>query len=178
MTDTISFTETGPFAYDAKLDEHRSQPMVIPLLDRTDAELVIVGYLDDPAPAQFGEAIYNLLHCDRSTLLAASDDLFRYYTDIKSMVNDDRIPDISRPEDAWGHVQLGHEVYIERRTYGDKLIYATIECGCDWEVEHGLQIVLRDGLSVCKLGPYDGHLTNADAYGDPSLESVVYRGFR
>jgi len=54
------------------------------------------------------------------------------------------------------------------------LLDATIECGCNWEREHGLQIVLREGLSVTKLGPYDGHLTNADS----SLESVVYRSMR
>jgi hypothetical protein len=175
MTDTLSFGETGPFTYDAERDEHRSSPLAIPLLNRMDAEIVIVGYLDDPSPAEFGDAIHNLLRCDPSTLLNASDDLFCYYTDIKSMVDDDDVPNISRPDDAWACVRLGRDVYVERRSHGDKRVYATIECGCDWEEEHGLQLVLRDGLSVCKLGPYDGHLTNADAYGDPSLESVVYR---
>jgi len=28
------------------------------------------------------------------------------------------------------------------------------------EDEHGLQVVLRDGARVTKVGPYDGHLTN------------------
>ena len=178
MTDTLTFTETGPLEYDADLDEHRSRPMSIPLLNRTDAEIVIVGYLDDSSPTEFGDAIRNLLKCNRSTLLAASDDLYRYYADMKALVDDDRIPAITRPEDTWDHVRLGREVYIERRAYGDKRMYASIESGCAWEQEHGLQIVLRDGLSVSKLGPYDGHLTNADAFGDPSLESVVFRGFR
>jgi hypothetical protein len=64
---------------------------------------------------------------------------------------------------------------VARRAYGDKGIYVSVECGCDWEVEHGLQLVFKNGLKVNKLGGYDGHLTNSDAFADESLEDVVYR---
>ena len=176
MTDTLTFDETGPLDYDADLDEHRSRPMSIPLLNRTDA-IVIVGYLDDPSPPDFGDAIRNLLQCDRSTLLAASDDLFRYYNDMKSMVDDDQIPAITRPEDTWDHVALRPGGVIKQQPSATKRVLIN-------------RIRLRLGArawtpsrasrwSFCsKLGPYDGHLTNADAYGDPTLESVVFRGFR
>ncbi len=69
MTDTLTFDETGPLVYDAELDEHRSRPTSVPMLNRTDAEIVIVGYLDDPSPTDFADAIRTLLRCDRSTLL-------------------------------------------------------------------------------------------------------------
>ncbi|WP_237228865.1 DUF6985 domain-containing protein [Rubinisphaera sp. JC750] len=177
MSDTPFFDETGPLTYDPDRDEHSSSPIAIPLLDLDDAVIVIEGYLDDPCPADFRDAIQNFFRCERSTLLRSSDDLFRYYTDVKSLVDDDDIPAITKPEGAWDHIQFGREVCFVRRIGGDNRIYATIECGCDWEREHGLQIVLRDGHSVCKLGPYDGHLTNADAFADPSLEDVVYREF-
>lgn len=49
---------------------------------------------------------------------------------------------------------------------------------CDWETEHGLQIVFKQGLKINKLGPFDGHLTNSDAYADKKLENVVYRPSR
>ena len=45
---------------------------------------------------------------------------------------------------------------------------------CGWEEEHGLQLVLKNGLKVNKLGGYDGHLTNSDAFDDESLEHVIY----
>ena len=32
----------------------------------------------------------------------------------------------------------------------------------------------RDGRAVTKVGPFDGHLTNADAYADSSLVGVIY----
>jgi hypothetical protein len=64
---------------------------------------------------------------------------------------------------------------VSRRAYGDKGVYVSIECNCDWEPEHGLQIVLKNGSEVTKVGPYDGHLTNSDAYADSTLEGVVYK---
>lgn len=44
-----------------------------------------------------------------------------------------------------------------------------------WEPEHGLQLVFENGLTVCKVGPYDGHNTNAHAYADASLLNVVFK---
>jgi hypothetical protein len=44
----------------------------------------------------------------------------------------------------------------------------------DWEPEHGLQIVFRDGRAVTKVGPYGGHLTNSAAHADDTLDGIVY----
>ena len=82
---------------------------------------------------------------------------------------------IPRAADVWAHVTLGREPIVSRRAYGDKGVYVSLECGCDWEREHGLQIVFKEGLRVNKVGPFDGHLTNSDAYADRSLEHVIYR---
>lgn len=35
-------------------------------------------------------------------------------------------------------------------------------------------IVFKDSCQVCKVGPYDGHVTNSDAYADDALEDVIY----
>ena len=43
-----------------------------------------------------------------------------------------------------------------------------------WEPEHGLNIVFRDGRTVTRVGPYEGHLTNSSAYGRDDLDDVVY----
>jgi hypothetical protein len=52
--------------------------------------------------------------------------------------------------------------------------HVSVECECDWEPEHGLQIVVRDGAAVTKVGPFDGHLTNAAAYANDALHDVIY----
>jgi hypothetical protein len=82
--------------------------------------------------------------------------------------------EIPTPEGVWKHIQFGTEPVVTRRAYGDKGVYVSLECNCDWEQEHGLQIVFKNGLGINKVGPYDGHLTNADAYAQDELEDVVY----
>jgi hypothetical protein len=72
-------------------------------------------------------------------------------------------------------VKLGGRPVASRRSYGDKAVYISLECDCDWEVEHGLQIVFKEGRAVTKVGPYNGHLTNSDAYDDERFEKTIYR---
>ena len=64
--DTLTFEQTGPLIYDAELGEHRKAPIAIRLLDRADAEIVIAGYFDDPAQAEFNDVLRNLFECDRT----------------------------------------------------------------------------------------------------------------
>jgi hypothetical protein len=173
MTD-VTFDETGNFTYDSDGNEHRSRPITLPMLSR-DVTIVLVGFLDDPMPNDFKDAVRNLLSRTHNTLLAVSSDLHNYCSDINQFLDPDDVLHVDDPDDLWNHVRFGSEVYIERRHHGDRKVYASIECGCDWEEEHGLQLVLREGIAVTKLGPYDGHLSNADAYADSSLEQTVYR---
>ena len=94
--------------------------------------------------------------------------------DILSSELDDEFVIIATPSDLWKHIRLGASPVVSRRPYGDKSVYVSLECECVWEEEHGLQIVFKNGLKVNKVGPFDGHLTNSDAYGDASLEEVIY----
>ena len=52
--------------------------------------------------------------------------------------------------------------------------YLSFEGEVSWEREHGLQLVFERGQHVCKVGPYDGHLTNAHAFGDAALLGTVF----
>ncbi len=122
-------------------------------------------------------AIENLLRSPFSVLQDAEGHVYRYYLDAHSHwpPGDGEFVQIDSPSEVWRHVQLGTEPVVTRRSYGDRAVYVSIECNCDWEPEHGLQIVLRNGEKVVKVGPFDGHRTNADAYANEALEHVVYR---
>lgn len=86
------------------------------------------------------------------------------------------IPEIPGPADIWEHVQFAHAP--EWCPGGGPLMpgrsYLSFEGEVSWEPEHGLQLVYEDGQRVCKAGPYDGHVTVAHAYGDPSLLGTVF----
>jgi hypothetical protein len=107
---------------------------------------------------------------DRELLRAAEPHVAQYCKETR--------PDIElrKPSDVWKHVRLGFEFAVSRRDDGDAEdgVYFSLGCNCDWEQEHGLQLVIRDGRAVTKVGPFDGHVTNADAYDDPKLVGVVY----
>ncbi|MEU3643649.1 hypothetical protein AB0E59_09760 [Lentzea sp. NPDC034063] len=120
------------------------------------------GYTDDPAPDDFHAAIRAFLALDGTALEAAAPGVFDYYRHMGEVFGDelDDFPRIAGPAEVWNHVSFaGHEVTVQR-DHGGGPVYISLEAECEWEVEHGLQVVFRDGARVTKVGPYDGHLTN------------------
>jgi hypothetical protein len=151
--------------------------MPVPVLGGKACWIVVSGYDDDPRKDEFHTAIANFLRIPPSVLKEAESYVFRYYQNCNSNwePDDNEYVSIESPSDVWSHIQLGSEPNVRRRAYGDKGIYVSLECNCDWEPEHGLQIVFKNGLRVNKVGSYDGHVTNSDAYANDALEDVIYQ---
>lgn len=167
----------GQMECDEEFGWFRSQPIRVAFLGDSECVFILEGYADDDAKEDFHVAIQNLLRLDRTAIDAVSGEAYQYYRDANDNVyrdEEDQVV-IDTAADVWSHVDFGDEIQMSRRHYGDRQVYASIECNCDWEEEHGLQIVLKNGAAVSKLGPYDGHLTNSDAYADDSLEDVIYK---
>lgn len=154
----------------------RSAAMPVPVLGRA-CHILVAGYLEDPAKEDFHRAISDFLTLDASALASATAPVFEYYRDVMAEFDpaDEWYVAIAGPDEVWRHIEIGDEVMVRRDGRGGR-VYVTVECECDWEPEHGLQIVFRDGRAVSRVGPYDGHLTNANAYGRDDLEGVVYPG--
>jgi hypothetical protein len=153
-----------------------SRELPIPAFGGQTCRLVLSGYEEDDRKHDFHQAIANFLAAPESVLKAAATYIFQYCEDMNSYwePEDSEYVAIDRPEDVWKHLRLGREPMIKRRAYADREVYVSVECECDWEPEHGLQIVFKNGAVVNKVGPYDGHLTNADAYANDSLEHIIY----
>ncbi len=89
------------------------------------------------------------------------------------------IPTLSDGADIWEQVDL--QATADWGIGGKEELmpdpsYLSFEGEVSWEPEHGLQLVLAEGIRVCKVGPYDGHMTNAHAYGDLSKLGIIYSG--
>jgi hypothetical protein len=169
----------GTVVEDADVGWYRSAPMSVAVLGGTACRFVVDGYDDDPAQEDFHAAIHAFLALDPSALDAAASSIYAHYRDVMDGVladgDDQWYVEIEGPHHVLDHVRLGNEPTVSRDPHGDQHVYVSVECGCDWEPEHGLQIVFRDGATVTKVGPYDGHLTNSAAYNDSQLDGVVYR---
>jgi hypothetical protein len=155
----------------------RRKPVPIAVLGGKLCTICLEGYTFDRKKHEFDAAIKNFLSLDATALKETEGYVFQYYKDCEDFWKscDVEFKPIKSPADVWAHVHLGSQPTVSRRSYGDKGIYISLECGCDWEEEHGMQLVFKNGLKVTKVGAFDGHLTNSDASGDNSLEEVVYR---
>lgn len=152
---------------------YRGEPVTVPALGGGTCSLMIDGYDDDPAKEEFHAAIAAFLSIDESVLTAALA-IFDYYQDIASEITDGSMPvSISHPDQVWAHIRPV-EVTVARDSFRDRHVYVVVECDCDWEPEHGLQVVVQAGRQVTKVGPYDGHFTNAAAFHRDDLEGVIY----
>lgn len=165
----------GEVTRDERFGCYYSKLIPVPMLGGKECRIILEGYDEDESKNEFHIAITNFLSGTSAVLRDADESLFRYYKDHEQQwLEDGRAPILS-PEELWQHVRLGNEPTVSRRHRGDWGIYISIECDCDWEAEHGLQFVLYNGLRVNKLGSYDGHLANSDAFDDERLENVIYK---
>ncbi len=151
-----------------------SEPVRVAMLDQK-CRIVLEGYDEDPCQEDYHAAIANFLSSSPSVLKQAETHIYQYYLDLRRYFAEEELAPIASPAGVWTHVRFGDEPFVSRRAYGDEGIYISLSGNCDWEPEHGLQIVFREGKEVCKVGPFDGHFTNSDAYADQSLEHVIYR---
>ena len=89
---------------------------------------------------------------------------------------DDDLRAITDENEIWKFVQPT-EIYITRRLYEQEDLYVQVACACDWDQEHGLQLVFRQGKKLTRVSGQDGHLTEADAYGKPDSEDLLLSQF-
>ncbi len=152
----------------------RSEPVPVRMFGGKRCRFVFDDYVGDDRPRDYHAAVANFLASDPAVLLAASEALFLYYKDFEEFWLEEGNEPIRTAADTWKYVRFGSEPMVTRRNSGDKGIYISIESECAWEPEHGLEIVLKNGTAMNKLGPHDGHVTNANAYDNPLLEHVIY----
>ena len=174
---SIEIPGLGPVVLNREFGWYVSEPTSVPALGAAWRTFILAGYDEDHRKEDFHAAIHNFRTLSKQALIDIEPYLIRYLNDCNQNwnVDDEEYISLQSSADIWNHVRLGTEPEVSRRGYGDTKVYVSLSCGCDWEPEHGLQLVFREGNRICKLGPYDGHLTNADAYAQPELENVIYR---
>ncbi|MFS8098632.1 hypothetical protein LFM09_15985 [Lentzea alba] len=152
-----------------------SAPVPVPLFGNVAMPFRVDEYESDPAPEDFHAAIRTFLSLDRAVLEEAGPAVFAYYRDVADEVGDeDGFPLIADPDEVWDHVKFDREEASVQRDGEGGPVYVSVACDCAWEPEHGLQLVFRDGARVTKVGPFDGHLTNASAYARDDLNDTIY----
>jgi hypothetical protein len=150
-----------------------SHPINVSYFSQLALRFILHDLEDDERPEEFGEAVQNFLSLTTLDRDLASIHVFRTYSHFVDLVEpEDVAVKINRPEDVWQHVYPS-EIHVSRRHRRDKKVYVSIDAECDWEPEHGLQIVYREGKVLSRVSDQDGHLSHADAYGLPESEDRI-----
>jgi hypothetical protein len=63
---------------------------------------------------------------------------------------------ISNPADIWRHVFVRQIELKKDARHGEPSMYVLVYCACDWEEEHGLQLVYRNGNVLIRVSSEDG----------------------
>lgn len=147
-----------------------SRPVDVPLFGVA-LRFVVEDLEEDRAPAELERAAATFLRLAPEDRAAATPHVFENYRSVCRAVPGSDLHLVS-PEDVWAHVRFT-EVRLTRRHRGDEKVYVQATAECDWEVEHGLQLVFREGRQLTRASSQDGHLTYSDACGLPDGEDAI-----
>jgi hypothetical protein len=149
-----------------------SDPLPIPLFDGQKLAVTLQDPKTEDEP-DIENAVSAFLKLGRQDRLAIARYVFANYRETADLVSEEDLGCHIKSEDAvWQHVRPS-EIYVSRRHRRDCAIYISIAANCDWEPEHGLQIVYRRGSELVRVSDQDGHLTHADAYDLPEEQDTI-----
>ena len=164
----------GVLKKDEQLDWYYTEEINMPLLNNFKIKFAL-SMLDDfiEYKDRYSQAIKNILHANDKCLKKVEKYIFQYYKDMEEYYLENGQNKKIKKNEIWENITWGLEPLVSFRPE-DKTVYIVFECECTWEVEHGLQITFKNGEVINKIGSYDGHLTNSDAFNRPEFESKVY----
>lgn len=179
MAKSIQSTVVGPLLPDADLDDWwYSHPVTVPFFDNQPVTIVLCGVTTTTAEdlADLDDCLRRFLALGSADRLALSNVVWANYQQVADAVGEELAIHIPTPADVWAHVHP-REIGISWRDRRDRDIYLSIECACDWEEEHGLQLVFRRGRMLTRVCQFDGHLTEADAYDWPDEKDTLLSAY-
>jgi hypothetical protein len=165
----------GALLFDTDNECRKSSTIKVPALGNIACTFTFPE-LDEDArdfPTEFETAVRNFLGLPNGWLENCSPYLWEYYRDMIEMIGQDDIDPIDADDDILTRIELDPDIEV-RWDCDENDVYVSFGGGCDWEIEHGLQITLRNGKILAKVGDYDGHVSNADAYDREDFRNVVY----
>ena len=184
MTNQITSQVLGHLTQEENFpDWWKSEEVPIPFFDGKKLVVIFMGFEpedDKTFIPEAEEALKNFFTLGNSYRQSISHLVFKNCKEFLEAIGfdeaDQRLWDIEDENEIWQFVHPG-EIYVTRRPYKEHDMYVQVTCECDWEQEHGLQLVFRQGKKLTRISDQDGHLTEADAYGKPDEEDELLSKF-
>ncbi|MFD2288583.1 hypothetical protein GJU39_10860 [Pedobacter petrophilus] len=148
-----------------------SEPQKIGFLDNVEMKFTITDYHpveDESFMEEADETIRNFLAKTFKNREAASAYVYQNCMDFLDAIGydeaDQHLWDIKDPKQIWNYA-TPREIYITREPYEDKGVYLRLIFYCEWEQEHGLQLVFNQKGKLVRVSEDDGHILGWQGHG-------------
>lgn len=174
----------GTLLQNDKFDDWwESEPIEIQFFDNKKQKITFMDLVPESDPnfiKEADQALKSFLEKKANDRLELSEFAYQNCMDFLNAVEYDEADkplwDIKDKSDIWNFI-YPQDIYVSRRHRRDKNIYINLTCECEWEQEHGLQLVFRQGKKLTRISDQDGHITEADAYDKPDDEDKLLSQF-
>ena len=181
---TVKSDVIGELVQDPEFEDWwESQEVSLPFFDNNPYKVTFMGFIPEEDPdfvMEADRALTSFLQKSEQDRLGLSQLVYQHCMDFLNEIGYDEADkplwDIKDATAIWKFV-YPHDLYVSRRNRRDKDIYLNLACNCQWEQEHGLQLVFRQGKQLTRISDQDGHLTEADAYDIPDAEDTLLSKF-
>jgi hypothetical protein len=157
----ITIDGIGQLTRDPDIEEWlRSDEITTGYFTGTKVRFVLEDIESDPAPEDFAAAVGNFLALGKADRDAAAPYVYANYREFVDAIDEDEWG-FTKME-IWSHVKPSF-IHVIRNAQGDGKVYVVITAECDWEIEHGLQLVYREAKRLNRVSAQDGGLTDSDS---------------
>ena len=133
-----------------------SQPFPIPYFDNKEIKVGFVEAEHQPYLDGADKMLENFIGLGSIDRIENSDIVHHYYFETLKYGYTKPL-DIKTTKDIWNFV-TPTEIIIHWDEDGE--FYLCVSCECEWEEEHGLQLVFKDGLTLTRASGHDGHFAD------------------
>lgn len=157
-------------------DWWRSGEIFVPMLEQK-ISIVFMDFeptQDEKFMDQADEALSHFLSFDKAYRDSISGLAYRNCIEFLDAVeydeDDEPLRLIRNENEIWKFI-YPTEILVAKDASSENGIYVIVACDCEWEREHGLQLVFKNGKQLTRVSEQDGHWSDADAYGTPDIEN-------
>lgn len=137
-------------------DLFESEPFPIPYFDNKKVKVGFVEAKHQPYLESADKVLENFIGLSSIDRIENSGMVHDYYSE--TLKHGYTTPlDIKTAKDIWNFV-TPTEIIIHWDEDVD--FYLCVSCDCEWEEEHGLQLVFKDGRTLTRASGHDGHFTD------------------
>ncbi|WP_187388189.1 DUF6985 domain-containing protein [Seonamhaeicola marinus] len=159
---------------DLKQDEHfedwwESEPIQIPFFSGEKMKITFMNCepeIDTEFIKEADEALKTFLKKTEDDRFLASGLVYKNCMEFLNAVQfdeaDQSLRDINDKKEIWNFVEP-RSLLVTRSHDLHEIIYINLACECEWEQEHGLQILFKKGDKLVRVSEQDGHISEPDS---------------